>query len=208
MAVMEDDHNALAVRQLLHEVADPGVAGGRGGARRRQDAIEHPPATVDPIAAGHADALEPPLDGGRVPKLTEGLTTEDIGVLDGVFGGLRTEERPSERKEAWPEAFEREVEPIAVQPSRIGAHGPVVSRDAVPPGSPRAATDRPSLSRRDPVDGARQAERSRQPSRHHVQLSSSVLAKAGHEAIEPLLEGQPPPRPRPRVRGSWVAHEQ
>ena len=84
---------------------------------------------MDPIAAGHADSLEPPLDGGRVPKLTEGLTTEDVGVLDGVFSGLRGQERSSECKEPRPEAFEREVEPIAIQPRRIGPVGPVVSRD-------------------------------------------------------------------------------
>jgi hypothetical protein len=116
MAVMEDHDDALAVGQLLHQLPNPGVASGRGRGERRQDAIEHPPSTVDPIAAGHADSLEPPLDGSRVPKLTECLTTEDIGVLDGVFGGLRTQQRPSECKETWPEAFEREVEPIAIQP--------------------------------------------------------------------------------------------
>ena len=126
---MEDDHDALAVGQLLHQVPNPGVASGRGRGERRQDAIEHPPTTVDPVAARHADSPEPPLDGGRVPKLAEGLTTEDIGILDGVFGGLGTQERPSECKEAWPEAFEREVEPIAIQPCRIGSVGPVVSRD-------------------------------------------------------------------------------
>jgi len=129
MPVMEDHHNALAMGQLLHEVPNPGVAGGLRRGEARQDPIEHPPTTVDPIAAGHADSLEPPLDCGRVPKLAEGLTTEDIGVLDGVLGGLGTQERPSECKEAWPETFEREVESIAIQPCRIGPVGPVVSRD-------------------------------------------------------------------------------
>ena len=99
MAVVEDDHDTLAVRQLLHEVADPGVAGGRGRGEARQHAISGR-GTVDPVAAGHADALEPCLDGGRVPKLAECLETEDVGVLDGVLGRLRIEERPSERQEA------------------------------------------------------------------------------------------------------------
>ena len=102
------------------------VGGGGGAAPPGRDRA---PADDDPIAAGDADSLEPPLDCGRVPKLTEGLTTEDIGVLDGIFGGLRTQQRPSECKEAWPEAFERQVEPIAIQPCRIGPVGPVVARD-------------------------------------------------------------------------------
>ena len=129
MAVMEDHHNALAVGQLLHQVPNPGVASGRGRGERRQDAIEHPPTTVDPIAAGHADSLEPALDCGWVPKLTEGLTTEDIGVLDGVFGRLRTQERPSKCEKARPEAFESNVVLLPVQPRRIGASGLGVSRD-------------------------------------------------------------------------------
>ena len=124
---MEDQHDTLAVGQLLHQVPDPRVSNGRGRGERREDAIEYPATTVHPIAAGHTDSLEPPLDCGRVPKLTEGFATEDIGVLDGVFGGLRTQERPRECKEAWPEAFEREIEPIAIQPGRIGPVGRVVS---------------------------------------------------------------------------------
>jgi hypothetical protein len=136
MPVVQDDHDALAVRQLLHEVPNPGVAGGLHRSEALQDPIEHPPTTVDPVAASHADSLEPPLDGGRVPKLTERLTTQDIGVLDGVFGGLRTQERPSECQEAGPEAFEGDVVSLAVQPGwirqgamdggeprRIGRHG-------------------------------------------------------------------------------------
>jgi hypothetical protein len=130
MAVMKDDDNPLAVRQLLHQVPNPGVASGRGRGERREDAIEHPPTTVDPIAAGDADSLEPPLDRGRVPKLTEGLTTEDVRVMDGVFGGLRTEERTSECEEAWPGVFERDVESLAVQSYRI-------RQDAMDGGEPR-----------------------------------------------------------------------
>jgi len=119
VAVMEDDHDALAVRQLLHEVPKSRVASGLGRGQRREDAIEHASTTVDPIAAGCADPHQPTLDGGRVPQLAESLATDDIRVVDGVFGGLRTEERPSECEEARPEAFERNVETFAVQCYRI-----------------------------------------------------------------------------------------
>ena len=127
---MEDHYDALAVRQLLHEVPKPRVARRLGRGERREDAVEHPSTTVHPIAARDADSLQPALDGGRVAQLAEGLATDNVRVVDGVFGGLRAEQRPSEGNEAWPARFERGVERLAVQSYGVG-------RDAMDGGEPR-----------------------------------------------------------------------
>ena len=119
MAVMEDDHDTLQTRQLLDQVPDPRVASGLGRCERRDDAVEEAAATVDPIAARDADSLQPALDRGRVPQLAKGLTPDDVCVLDGVLGGLRADQRPRQRKEAWPAGFKRDVEPLTVQSRRI-----------------------------------------------------------------------------------------
>ena len=127
---MQDEYDPLAVRKLFHQVPNSAVANGLGRGKGGHDAVEHASTTVDPIAAGRANSLQPAVDGGRVSQLAEGLTTEDVRVVDGVFGGLWTEERPGEREEAWPEAFERDVETLAVQCYRIG-------QDATDGGQPR-----------------------------------------------------------------------